>query len=721
MAYDVVVVGAGPAGSSTAFYLAQLGYHVLIVDKRQLPRDKPCGDGLTPRALVQLRNMGLSGAIESFTRIECVRVVEHRSGARWMFELGDGNGASRFGAVVRRHDLDHALCRAAIAAGAHFLPNVKVNLLQPRVNGSAAVVRGRVAHEDFHAAGRFIVLAHGASPLRGSPSFASMRPRAGIAMRQYFHGTFAQPAAFEVHVPLTVDDLPVAGYGWIFPVREGLLNVGVGVCHGSGIPPSVARLRAGYSEFLDRVPELRQCVPCSELTGAPLRVGLLPEDTVAPGVVSVGDAAGLMNPFTGEGISYALESGELAAQAIHAALANGHAEARSYPALLRARYHRQSRLCQELPALYGLARLYDWGRGRGVVSRSGVIERSLHKILCDEPPRAGGTLRSILFEADKLPPCVRDAVDSVDRQVVDEIATVSEFLGEIALGSREDDTMLPGYFATLILAAAEWGGVLDKEAVWIAAAWELFATAVHSHAEVGELSRSAVEPAAGGGVAAILLGDAMIARIFAVLNRCSRTVANRINRALLRQSEALVLATLRPMRRAPRSDLPARLALFSELPSIIAVTLGREDEADERSEVARRWSESICNAAEIAHGVWIDFCVDPSSRSGALYLGRRGLFQPCDAAALDSHGSAARCNGAADRNHHEHMLERDRDAILESGAVEAALARARQQVMEARGVLADAPFPERVGCLRHLTDGLDAALCFIGTRLRHRR
>jgi geranylgeranyl reductase family protein len=313
-AVDVVVVGAGPAGTAAATTLARSGREVLLVDKATFPRDKCCGDGLTTGALRILERLGLdSSTVASWTPVDDV-VVRSPSGREVVFPLPRGQG--QFAAVARRIDLDAALVDLARAAGVkvadgHACAGVRtgVDRITLQVDGIGEV------------AARYAVAADGMwSPLRkhlgvGEPSYLGE----WHAFRQYFRSVGPR-AANELIVWFEPDLLP--GYVWSFPLAGGRANVGFGI-------PRDARPTRWMKQ---RWPEILQRPHIAELLGPdaepeaphkawpiPARIGELPLRAAGGRALFVGDAAAATDPMTGEGIGQALLTGELAAEAILAA------------------------------------------------------------------------------------------------------------------------------------------------------------------------------------------------------------------------------------------------------------------------------------------------------------------------------------------------------------------------------------------------------------------
>jgi geranylgeranyl reductase family protein len=322
--YDAVVVGAGPAGSATAAHLASAGARVLLVDRSAFPRDKACGGGLTPRGVAALSGLGIDTSTPQFARVGGLEMTA--DGRTLATRFPATMRWPDYGAVVRRFDLDAKILARAGAAGADTRFGVRA--VGPLMeNGSCRGVRLRsdAGVEDVTAA--WTIAADGATSVVARGAGAAPSASSGgfwyTALRAYFSGVVPHGHEGE-HVlefyPLRGSDgrwLPA--YGWVFPLPGGSANIGVDIPHApklAACPP----LREAYASF---IAQLRRDRPgFGDATEEAPPVGaLLPEamSGFRPGVAGmlcVGDAAGLITPYSGEGIVYALEGAERAATAI---------------------------------------------------------------------------------------------------------------------------------------------------------------------------------------------------------------------------------------------------------------------------------------------------------------------------------------------------------------------------------------------------------------------
>lgn len=337
---DVVVVGGGPAGSAAAITLARAGVDCLLIDKARFPREKCCGDGLTTAALRHLDDLGLDpAAVASFTP---VGELSFRAPSGRVSRVPLPRRPGLFGAVARRSELDAALVERAEAAGARTRLGHALTALSESAAGSGAPLELTLDGGDTLRA-NFVVSADGAwSPLRRllvgeTPAVAGRAvPGDFFAFRAYATGVGPE-AASQLWVWFPRPLLP--GYAWSFPLAGGSANVGVYLRRTAG-----ARghdLAAAWEAVLES-PFMRSLLgPSAELGASrswPIPCGVVSAELTACGgrVLFAGDAARAADPFTGEGIAQALESGVAAARALIAVAKSGpRAVGRAYRAAMR--------------------------------------------------------------------------------------------------------------------------------------------------------------------------------------------------------------------------------------------------------------------------------------------------------------------------------------------------------------------------------------------------
>jgi menaquinone-9 beta-reductase len=311
---EVAVVGAGPAGSTAAATLAELGHEVLLIDKAEFPREKPCGDSVMQPAITIAERLGLGALIESSMAIESGRLVlGHRRQTSTRFRRGAGRPLPR---CIRRGEFDAGLLGAARERGAR--------LLHARVDGLDAIAGGQrllLAGEGGPATVRagVVIAADGAtSRIRRIANGGSTQPTA-YAIRRYFRAERQLEPVLHLDLPLEIDGRILPGYGWVFPIEEHVANIGVGIVRQPYVDsPSLRRLLDIYVAELEARAARRfgDLEPSGEPLGSP--VGIRPRIEVSelPEVALLGDAAGMTHPLTGEGISFAMRGGEFAAAAL---------------------------------------------------------------------------------------------------------------------------------------------------------------------------------------------------------------------------------------------------------------------------------------------------------------------------------------------------------------------------------------------------------------------
>ncbi|MCE4539166.1 geranylgeranyl reductase family protein [Pelomonas sp. P7] len=336
---DVLVVGAGPAGSACAHLLARAGLSVLLVDQHPPGRDKTCGDGLIPDAHKALARLGLLDAVMRRAQpVAHVGCVGPRGGRI------DVPGSL---AVLPRRELDALLLQAARDAGARF----EQARFEAPLEADGRVVGARLKRGDDIAEvqARWVVLATGAVPKAlTAAGMCERHTPSGVALRGYVR---APQMVGRIKALEVVWDKSVRpGYGWIFPAPDGHFNIGVGVTDshrdlggGKGRKKDV-NLRAIFDAFVANYPPAAELMRVGErigegdqwLKGAPLRCTLTGARWTRPGLLVTGEAAGSTYSFTGEGIGKAMETGMLAADAILAHRDDDAAVRAAYEATLTA-------------------------------------------------------------------------------------------------------------------------------------------------------------------------------------------------------------------------------------------------------------------------------------------------------------------------------------------------------------------------------------------------
>lgn len=415
---DVIVVGAGPGGSAAAYHLAHHGVRVLLLEKSQFPREKVCGDGLTPRAVNQLVKMGVDLTGPGWLRNHGLRVIG--CGVRMELPWPELSSYPDFGLTRTRHDFDHLLVQRAVAAGADLRTGHQVT--GPVLDESTGRVVGVTATSDgeqhqFRAP--ITIAADGVSgrlPLALGLTKRDDRPL-GVAVRRYYHSPIRHDDDYlESWLELHSRDRPerqLPGYGWIFGLGDGRVNVGLGVLNSSGAFGKTDYRRL-LTEWLGATPAdwglADEANADGPTKGAALPMGFNRVPHYTRGVMLVGDTGGMVNPFNGEGIAYAMESGELAAEVAMQSLARPTAEAaeralQQYPQLLRARYGGYFRIGSVFVKLIGYPSVMRVATRHGLPHPT--LMRFVLKLMANlTDPRGGDAMDRVINGMVRVAPAV---------------------------------------------------------------------------------------------------------------------------------------------------------------------------------------------------------------------------------------------------------------------------------------------------------------------------
>ena len=404
---DVIVVGAGPAGASAAHHLAQNGHSVILLEKSTFPRDKVCGDGLTPGAVRELISMGVPmERADGWMRNKGLRVIG--GGHEILLPWPETASFPDYGMAKARAGLDEALARHAQRSGADLreatsatgpvldersgrITGVTVRTTNPDGSrGEVATLRAPVVVDAGGVSAR-IATAMGITRAENRPM--------GVAVRTYFRSPRHDDEWMESQLELW--DGPrersnlLPGYGWIFALGDGTVNVGLG-----SVSSTARATKLDYKDlfrtWMRNAPESWEFTPenqVGELRSAALPMAFNRKPHYSRGLLLAGDSGGMVSPFNGEGIGYALMAGRIAADVIAQALArtsgDGHEKAlRAYPDAMRA----------EIGGYYtlgrGFVKLIENPAIMRVCTKYGlphpVLMRFVHKLLSDGFERRGG-------------------------------------------------------------------------------------------------------------------------------------------------------------------------------------------------------------------------------------------------------------------------------------------------------------------------------------------
>ena len=342
------MVGAGPSGSAAAVWAARAGHEVLVIDAAEFPRDKACGDGLTPRAVVELQRLGLGDWLDGRVRHHGLRLAGF--GARVEVPW-DSPSLPPVSSAVPRTELDDRIRKAAEDAGAGMLLGCKCVDV---VRDSGGRVSELVLADGRRVSCRWLIVADGARSTLGRVLGRQWHQDTvyGVAARGYLASPRSSEPWISTDLELrSVQGQVLPGYGWIFPLGNGEVNIGVGALATARRPADVA-----LRPLIRRYAELK--APGWGFDGAPRAVSsaLLPMGAAVSGVAGanwmlVGDAAACVNPLNGEGIDYGLETGRLAAEMLGSADLE-----RAWPALLQSHYGLGFSVARRLALLLTLPR-----------------------------------------------------------------------------------------------------------------------------------------------------------------------------------------------------------------------------------------------------------------------------------------------------------------------------------------------------------------------------
>ena len=383
---EVIVVGAGPAGSTAATYLARSGLDVLLLEKSTFPREKVCGDGLTPRGVKQLIDLGIDTREEAgWLHNRGLRVItaHHNLELDWP----DLANYPPYGLVRQRSDFDELLARNAQRAGARLLEQTTVtgaitDERTSRVVGVQATAGPDKVPVTYRAP---LVLACDGVSARLALSVGidkrDDRPM-GVAVRRYYTSPRTKDDYLESHLELwdrsdPANPMQLPGYGWIFGMGDGTANVGLGILSTSGAFRSTD-YRGLMRTWLAGLPAewgLVEENATGKIGGAALPMGFNRVPHYRDGLLLVGDAGGMVNPFNGEGIGFAMETAKIAAECVVQALARPDGVSRE-----RALAGYSVRLRQALGSYYRLGNVFSKLIGNPTVMRT-VTRHGMPRVL----------------------------------------------------------------------------------------------------------------------------------------------------------------------------------------------------------------------------------------------------------------------------------------------------------------------------------------------------
>jgi menaquinone-9 beta-reductase len=361
--YDLAIAGGGPAGSAAAWQAVQTGARVIVLDKAEFPRDKPCGDALTPRALSFLQKMGLADEIARFHRLNRATIF---SPSEWELSFPRRPGMPDHGHGVPRRELDALLLKNAESAGAEVRQSAEV--VGPIVDDDGRVT-GVTLKSGERVLAAAVIAADGAySPVKQALKLDSQyNGYSAIAIRAEMPANRPDSDSLDIYLKLAFRGDQLPGYGWVFPLGGGRVNIGLGYMNSYKNWQQINATQF-LAEFLATLPPEWELPPIDELQkskalqGWRLPMGFTAWPPWRPGVLFAGDALGAARPVSGAGISKALQSGMAAGECAIAALTNsGPDDFTNYEQRMESTWGREYRRGRFFHRLVGIPALANAG------------------------------------------------------------------------------------------------------------------------------------------------------------------------------------------------------------------------------------------------------------------------------------------------------------------------------------------------------------------------
>lgn len=382
MIYDVIVVGAGPSGSLAADNLAKHGLQVLLVDKSEFPRDKTCGDALSPRAVKIFKDVGVLPKIRQHAFISSKVDFYSPSGKEVSIDLPQRKDFEEI-FLLERFVLDQLLYEMAVSSGAEFVGNVDVRDIHFESDHAAVEGSSNGKKEIFRS--RVVVLAAGANiALLKKTGLFYADEYLTLASRVYYEGDFDFS-----NLKFVYADMPLPGYAWLFPVGPNKINVGAGFSKAGGkfdFKSSKQLLEYFLSTKLAKR-SLRKMEAIGKIKSYPLFMGYPNTQVYQDRLLVVGEAAGLVNPLTGEGVDYSMMSGILASNVLTEAFDSGDfskQQFEKYKNLLDKEYYNQFIMSSRLRKLF-FSNQFVLGSFFSLLQRSKKFQETFLRIVLGFP------------------------------------------------------------------------------------------------------------------------------------------------------------------------------------------------------------------------------------------------------------------------------------------------------------------------------------------------
>lgn len=376
----VLIVGAGPAGATTAYFLARAGVDVLLVDQATFPREKACGDSICPGAVEILDKMGLS---------DWARLQGYAKNIGYRLSSPNGTVANipfpaKFSAhpnyLIPRREFDHALVQHAVSAGAKLRENTRITQFE-RFSPNLVRVSGMESKTPVSLNAQLVIAADGSISAFTRRQGMVPGPADGLALRQYYRNVSGEPGLFELHWEKSV--LPA--YGFIFHMNDGIAVVGTGMFRKDQQRLN-ANIQKRLTTFMSHNPYAREALKNAEsispVAGHPYRDDAELVKPYADNLMLVGDAAGTGHPMTGEGIGPAMVSAEIAARCAIEALEKGSLSENGLAGYGLA-FHKQFDNLHKISQLARNALTFPW-----------MVDRTIQR--CAKDPVFGAAMAGIL-------------------------------------------------------------------------------------------------------------------------------------------------------------------------------------------------------------------------------------------------------------------------------------------------------------------------------------
>ncbi len=359
--YDVIVVGGGPSGSTAAYFMASAGLNVLLLDKATFPREKTCGDGLTPRALGMLDELGLLETVKAVSCQMDEATVFAPNGTNVTTNMPLRDDVPPMLLSIPRFKLDNIILQKAVEAGVELREGVNINNVEMFADG--ITVRGKQNGRSITLSSRMGLIAVGANMgLLKRIGVLKETPALTLAARTYYENIEDLSGQFEFYF----EGIPLPGYGWIFPLSDTSANIGAGIFRQHSRRKEKQTAQSILDQFLT-LPRIQHMLSNAKqvgpVRGFPIRTDFAHAPTFAQNLLLAGEAAGLVNPLTGEGIDYALESGKIAAEHLITMFEVGDFSTQrleEYDQSLRNHFHDQVVFCEHIR---------DWYLHRPIINR----------------------------------------------------------------------------------------------------------------------------------------------------------------------------------------------------------------------------------------------------------------------------------------------------------------------------------------------------------------